>query len=48
MIIALIIAVLFGVGSMEVFYIDKIEKGVKKGKYKCLTKMAQLPGLICL
>ena len=30
MIIALIIAILFGGGSLEVFYIDKIEKGVKK------------------
>ena len=30
MILALI-AVLFGGGSMEVFYIDKIEKAVKKG-----------------
>jgi hypothetical protein len=30
MIIALIIAFLFGGGSLEVFYIDKIEQGVKK------------------
>ena len=30
MIIALIIAALFGGGSLEVFYIDKIEKGVSK------------------
>ncbi len=30
MIIALIIALLFAGGSLEVFYIDKIEKGVKK------------------
>ena len=30
MIIALIIAALFGGGSLEVFYIDKIEKGVNK------------------
>ena len=30
MIIALIIAFVFGGGSLEVFYIDKIEDGVKK------------------